>query len=133
MAYNMLRVRVCMEQWSVLVVEDDPDTAEFLELLLSQAGYHVTLARSGRDGLARARKHAPTAVLLDYRLPDMFGVDVCHQLRAEQGPDMPIIIMSADGPIIEPAARAAGATAFLHKPLAPDVLLELLAAHLSQM
>jgi DNA-binding response OmpR family regulator len=119
------------DHYSILVVEDDHDTAEFYELLLTMDGYRVTLAHGGRDGLARFRESRPAAVLLDHRLPDLLGVEVCRQMRAELGPHLPILMLTADGPMVDAQARGAGVTALLHKPFEPEQLLELLAAHLT--
>ncbi len=69
-------------------------------------------------------------VLLDYRLPDTIGLDLCRELRAALGPDVPILLVTAyHEPMLITRAYAAGATAFLGKPIEPDALLTLLAAY----
>src|SRR3954452_14069261 len=119
------------DQRPILLVEEDQDTVAYIEVLLTLSGYRVTLAYRGRDGLARLRESRPAAVLLDYRLPDLFGVDLCYQMRAEFGPHLPILMLTADEPTVEAQARAAGVTTLLQKPFDPKDLLGLLAAHLS--
>ncbi len=113
---------------TILVIDDDEATLEFLELFLSTSGYEVRTAASGNAGLARATAEPPTLVLLDRRLPDEDGVAVCQRLRDRFGRHVPIVMMTADHePAVEAAAHAAGASAFLRKPFDPRVLLDRLA------
>jgi DNA-binding response OmpR family regulator len=115
----------------ILIIEDDEDTLEFLDFFLGSAGYHIIPAPSGADGLARARAESIDAVLLDRRLPDKDGVEICRQLRQHLDTQVPIIMMTADrGKELEATAQAAGATDFLRKPFLPDQLLKCLTAHL---
>ena len=114
---------------TILVVEDDPDTRDFYESLLQAAGYEVLSASSGQQTRALVATRPFDGVLLDYRLPDMIGLDLCRELRTALGPDVPILLVTGGrDPMLEPQAYAAGATAFLGKPFNPDVLLALLAA-----
>ncbi len=122
---------------TILVVEDDPDTLEFYEALLQAAGYGVLSASTGQQTRALVATRSFDGVLLDYRLPATIasglpatiGPDLCRELRAALGPDVPILLVTAGrDPMLEPQAYAAGATAFLAKPFNPDMLLALLAA-----
>jgi two-component system, OmpR family, response regulator MtrA len=114
---------------TILIIEDDEATREFLELLLSSSGYQVRSAASGQEGLAQASAEPVSAVLLDRRLPDMDGVTVCRNLRERIGLNVPVIMLTADyDPTLEAAGRAAGATAVFRKPFRPDMLLNQLAA-----
>lgn len=114
---------------TILVIEDDHATLEFMKLFLDMAGYQVQTAVSGTQGLVSASSQSIQAILLDRRLPDMDGVRVCAQLRARLGPDLPIIMLTADSePALEANARAAGVTSLLRKPFLPDTLLQRLAA-----
>jgi DNA-binding response OmpR family regulator len=122
---------------TILVVEDDPDTRDFYEALLQAAGYEVRSASSGQQTRALVATQPFHGVLLDYRLPDTIdsrlpdpiGLDLCRELRAALGPDVPILLVTGGrDPMLEPQAYAAGATAFLAKPFNPDMLLALLAA-----
>ncbi len=65
----------------ILVVDDDPDTLQFLRLLLDRHGYQVTTAATGQEALARAQSEQPDAMLLDVMMPDMDGLEVCRRLR----------------------------------------------------
>ena len=117
---------------TILVIEDDQDTVDFLELFLDMSGYQVQTAGTGAHGLALATAHTIAAVLLDRRLPDMDGVTVCERLRAQLGMVVPIILLTADhDPALHTAARDAGVSAVLQKPFAPDALLQQLAAMLA--
>jgi CheY-like chemotaxis protein len=114
---------------TILVIEDDRATIEFLELLLDMAGYRVQMAQTGAKGVAVATASTPQAILLDRRLPDMDGVAVCERLRSQLGLAMPVIMLTADyDSTLEAAVKAAGATALMRKPFEPDTLLEQLAA-----
>ncbi len=109
---------------TILIIDDDTATLEFLELLLSMSGYHVRTAATGEAGLRHAAREPFAAVLLDRRLPDFDGVALCARLRDHLGPDVPIIMLTADHePTVEVAAHAAGVTSFLRKPFEPPVLL----------
>ncbi len=73
---------------------------------------------------------AVDGVLLDYRLPDVLGIDLCRELLVTLGPDMAILLATADCELtLETRVYASGATAFLLKPFEPDVLLTLLTAY----
>jgi PleD family two-component response regulator len=81
---------------TVLVVEDDPAIAEVLEEALREFGYEVTTAGSGAGALAEMQRHRPDLVLLDLSLPDVDGLDLVRQLRAEQRWNaVPVIALTA--------------------------------------
>ncbi len=112
---------------TVLVIEDDEDTRLFVEDLLTMSGYAVVGAACGQEGLAAANVPVDV-ILLDRRLPDADGLELCRRLREQRGNEIPVIFLTADrSPQLETEARAAGATDFLHKPFPPDALLERLA------
>mgnify|MGYP003337541666 FL=1 len=67
---------------SLLFIEDDDAIRLALSLALEDEGYEVVQAPDGRSGLARFAEREPDLVLLDLRLPDLSGFDVCLQLRA---------------------------------------------------
>jgi len=78
----------------ILIVEDERAVARGLEYGLESEGYRVFWAETGRQALNLARSHDPHLVLLDIRLPDISGFDVCRQLRSE-GRRMPILMLTA--------------------------------------
>lgn len=78
----------------ILVVEDERAVARALEYGLASEGFAVLRAETGREALDLARRQDPHLILLDIRLPDISGFDVCRQLRAE-GRRMPILMLTA--------------------------------------
>jgi two-component system response regulator MtrA len=77
----------------VLLVEDDPSIREVASLGLSQAGFRVTTAADGREGLVQFRNQSFELVVLDVMLPELDGYEVCRQIRAESR--TPIVMLSA--------------------------------------
>jgi DNA-binding response OmpR family regulator len=104
----------------ILVVEDDRDTREFYEELLAMEEYGVLSASTGHDALAHLATEVVQGIVLDRRLPDFDGVQLCRLLRQRVDPDVPIIFVTADrDPALEAMAREAGITDFLLKPFDP--------------
>jgi two-component system response regulator MtrA len=77
----------------VLVVEDDPSIREVAALGLSRAGFQVTTAGDGREGLLRARNDPFDVVVLDVMLPTLDGFEVCRELRKESR--IPVLMLTA--------------------------------------
>ena len=67
----------------VLVIEDEEDLAAIVDYNLRQAGYEVSLAGRGKDGLRLAAESPPDLVILDLMLPDLPGADVCRSLKGD--------------------------------------------------
>lgn len=78
----------------ILIVEDERAVARGLEYGLTSEGFTVLWADTGQQGLELARSQNPHLILLDIRLPDVSGFDVCRQLRAE-GKRLPILMLTA--------------------------------------
>lgn len=79
----------------ILIVEDQPETAEMLVSYFKTQGYRVTAVGWGKDALAFAEKTIPDLVMLDIRLPDVDGYDVCRQLRSHRRTaQVPIIFLT---------------------------------------
>ncbi len=109
----------------ILVVEDDLDTREFYEDLLIAEGYDVLAASTGQEALAHVAAQPVQGIVLDRRLPDVDGVDLCRLLRQRLGARVPIIFVTADrDPDLEATARAAGITEFVLKPFDAAALLD---------
>jgi CheY-like chemotaxis protein len=110
----------------ILVVDDEADFSELLQFRLRHLNYDVLAAASGTEALNKARTELPDAILLDLLLPDFDGLTLCEILRrlpSTRG--TPIILITAVSiEATEHAARIAGATAFLGKPLNFDRLQE---------
>jgi DNA-binding response OmpR family regulator len=106
---------------SLLFIEDDDGIRLALSLALEDEGYSVREAANGTDGLAAFDQHAPDLVLLDLRLPDMSGFDVCRQIRAKS--IVPIIIITAQTDTHDMVAGLeAGADDYVTKPVVPKEL-----------
>jgi DNA-binding response OmpR family regulator len=108
---------------NLLVVEDDSRVADFLERGLRAAGYGVSIARSGPQGLAMARAGGPALVLLDLMLPGLSGIDLCQTLRAE-GHHTPVLMLTAMSALDDKVTGLRlGADDYLTKPFAFEELL----------
>ncbi len=79
---------------NILLIEDDPAVAHSLIDGLTQANFKVTWKENGRDGIAHARERHPHLIILDVRLPDDTGFDVCRKLR-QLKLNQPILILTA--------------------------------------
>ena len=106
---------------TLLFIEDDDGIRLALRLALEDEGYTVHEAANGADGLARFAEHEVDLVLLDLRLPDMSGFDVCRALRADS--IVPIIIITAQTDTHDMVAGLeAGADDYVTKPVVPKEL-----------
>ncbi|MBO6164219.1 MAG: response regulator [Lachnospiraceae bacterium] len=107
----------------VLVADDDPISCESACCILNDLGMNSEWALSGKAAVERVvTRHEQRrdfyAVILDWRMPDLSGVETTRQIRKAVGEDMPIIVISAyDWSDIETEARDAGVSAFISKPL----------------
>jgi DNA-binding response OmpR family regulator len=111
----------------ILLVEDDPRLAEMLLEYLGQAGFGVTVAALGAAALERLNEAQYDAVILDLMLPDMDGLEVCRQLRAQS--DTPVLMLTARGDSIDRiVGLELGADDYLPKPFEPRELLARLRA-----
>jgi len=105
-----------MSKERILIVEDEPAVARGLEYGLIAEGFDVLWADTGQKALDYARSQHPHLILLDIRLPDISGFDVCRQLRAE-GERMPILMLTArDEPIDKVLGLELGADDYVVKP-----------------
>ena len=108
---------------NLLVVEDDPRVADFLQRGLRAEGYRVSLATNGQAALAAIRAETFSAVLLDVMLPGMNGIEVCQQLRVDRN-SVPILMLTAMGTVQDRVTGLrCGADDYLTKPFAFDELL----------
>ena len=106
----------------VLVVEDEPNIADFIRRGLIYKGYEVEVVHSGEAALAAARDRLPELVILDLMLPDMAGVEVCRRLRTAD--DLPIIMLTARDAVADKVeGLEAGADDYITKPFEFDELL----------
>jgi DNA-binding response OmpR family regulator len=112
----------------VLLIDDDVALLDVLSLAFEDAGYTVTLARDGAEGLASLRARAPDAVISDVNMPRLDGFALCRTLRAE-GDGVPLILLtSRDSEIDETLGLDLGADDYIAKPFRTRVLLARVAA-----
>ncbi len=103
---------------SVLVVEDEKDLAAMIASYLDTAGYAVSLAHSGPDGLSRARELDPDVVVLDLGLPGLDGVEVCRRLRTFS--DCYVLMVTARADELDRLiGLSVGADDYITKPFSP--------------
>lgn len=109
----------------VVVVEDDPASADVLQRRLEANGMSVSVGRNGGEGIALVRQLHPDLVLLDVMLPDMNGYDVCLRIKSDHAiADIPVIFLSARGDVYDKVrGLSSGAIDYLTKPFHPAELL----------
>ena len=126
-----------LEGLKALVVDDDFNTCDSVTKMLVKVGMRSEWTLSGKEAVLRARQSMELgdvfhAYIIDWRLPDMNGIEVTRQIRS-LGDDTPIIILTAyDWSDIEVEARAAGVTAFCAKPLFMSDIRDTLMAAIGQ-
>lgn len=126
-----------LEGLKALVVDDDFNTCDSVTKMLVKVGMHAEWTLSGKEAVLRARQSIEMsdvyhAYIIDWRLPDMNGIEVTRQIRSLHD-DTPIIILTAyDWSDIEVEAKAAGVTAFCSKPMFLSDLRETLMSALGQ-
>ena len=118
----------------ILIVEDEEKIARLLAEQLVIAGYEAHPEFSGQAGLDDAAERQPDLVVLDLRLPDVSGFDVCRQLRAMYPSWLvPILIVTAlDQPAVQVRGYTYGADAYLTKPFEFAELLNIIAGRFGQ-
>jgi DNA-binding response OmpR family regulator len=105
----------------LVLIEDDHEVREALRLSLEDEGYEVLEAADGRSGLEAVQTTAPDLVLLDLRLPDLSGFEVCRRLRSRSL--VPIIVVTAQDDTHDlVASLEAGADDFVTKPVVTKAL-----------
>ena len=126
-----------LEGLKALVVDDDFNTCDSVTKMLVKVGMRAEWTLSGKEAVLRARQSIEmsdvyNAYIIDWRLPDMNGIEVTRQIRSLND-DTPIIILTAyDWSDIEVEAKAAGVTAFCSKPMFLSDLRETLMSALGQ-
>ncbi len=108
----------------VLIVEDDPVTAEVFARALLRAGHDVRIATDGNQALHALRDDQPTLVVLDMGLPTVPGIEVLRRLRAGEHGTIPVIVVSGSSPkLLRSAEELIAPGIWLEKPLRPAELV----------
>ena len=106
----------------ILVVEDETAIASVLDALLTEAGYEVTLATDGVQGLQAFHRQPFSLILLDLMMPQVDGYTVCRQIRQES--QVPIVVLTAlDGEDAQVKAFQLKADDYITKPFSLQVVL----------
>ena len=121
----------------ILLVDDDPDILDAIAMILESQGYSVVTARDGIEALANIKAEQPDLMVLDLLMPKMDGFAVCRELqdpRWSKYKDMPILMLTS---VREEASRRRyeletglelNVDDYDEKPVAPDILVERVAA-----
>jgi DNA-binding response OmpR family regulator len=118
------------QHFCILVIEDDPAVAQGLQSGLEREGYAVAWTNTGSAGVAYAREQNPHLILLDVRLPDLSGFDVCRQIR-QMGLRQPILMLTARRDEIDKVlGLEIGADDYVTKPFSLRELLSRIRAQL---
>src|SRR5574341_897427 len=115
-----------ISRWTVLVVDDEPDSLDVVMLVLNFHGAKVHTASDGREGLALARELKSTFILSDLSMPRMDGWAMLHQLQSDSHTaNIPVIALTAHGMRGDrERAIGAGFHYYLLKPLSPLTFLD---------
>ena len=113
-----------MPKDSILIIDDDPDTIEFLRIVFTVRGRELTGAHTGTEGLRLARERRFDLILVDVMMPDINGYEVCRRLRADPlTATIPIVILTARSSLVDQTlGLEAGADRFLIKPVGISIL-----------
>jgi len=108
-----------IDQIKILVIEDEPDTAEMIAEMMRISGYEVVKYDSSITALDHLKQERPTAVIMDVMMPDLSGLEILRRIRSEaEYQTLPIIIVSALSLTTDiQEGFAAGATLYLTKPV----------------
>lgn len=117
----------------ILIVDDTLPNLRYLQALLTVRGYDVRGVPSGQMALMVARSAPPDLILLDIKMPDLDGYDVCRQLKADpQTGDIPIIFISAMDAVLDKVkAFDAGGVDYITKPFQVDEIIARIQNHLT--
>ena len=112
---------------SILTVDDSASIRQAIKIALSNEGFKVTEAHDGADGLSKAGAGVFDMIITDLNMPVMDGLTMIRKLRAKPAyAGVPIIFLTTESdPGVKAEAKAAGATGWLTKPFAPDLLVTL--------
>jgi DNA-binding response OmpR family regulator len=113
----------------ILVVEDDPQVARLIALVLQRNGYESKTVADGQSALSEAKDKHPEMIFADLTIKGMGGEDLCRTLKREAGTkEIPYIVVSGDRDIAE-KARSCGADDHMGKPFEFDELIRLVKKH----
>lgn len=108
-----------MRNKKILIVDDEQDILEFLSYNFKREGYEVITSLNGKEGLLKAERIIPDAIIADIRMPEMDGIEMCRRIRkAIMLKDIPVLFLTADDDeYIALSAHHSGGTQYLNKPI----------------
>ncbi len=111
---------------TLLIIEDNEQNLYLMRFLLEKSGYTVIGAENGREGVEKALRHTPRAILLDIQLPEMDGYAVAAELKKHKELEgVPIIVVTSYAMVGDrERILAAGATGYVEKPINPETFVE---------
>jgi signal transduction histidine kinase len=117
---------------TLLIVDDKPQNLRLISDYLAEQGFELMLSRSGMQALEKVRMEPPDLILLDLRMPEMDGFEVCRRLKADLDTrDIPVIFMTAvDDTAHKVEGFALGAVDYITKPIQREELLARIQHHL---
>jgi two-component system, sensor histidine kinase and response regulator len=117
---------------TLLIVDDKPQNLRLISDFLAEQGFELMLARSGAQALEKVRLEPPDIVLLDLRMPEMDGFEVCRRLKADaETSEIPVIFMTAvDDTAHKVEGFSLGAVDYITKPIQREELLARIRHHL---
>ena len=111
-----------MSDATILVVDDDPQIRDVLGVALERAGYRTVMARDGAEGLQKAQASRPDLAVLDIGLPEMDGLALCREIRADS--ELPILFLTARSDEIDRIlGLEMGGDDYVTKPFSPRELV----------
>jgi DNA-binding response OmpR family regulator len=110
----------------ILIVDDDPDLANIMRMMLSHAGFEAHSVLSGQEALDWLETHTPDLILLDLMMPDINGFAILRKVRASENiKNLPVVILTAKADQkTRMESQSAGADAFLTKPINSKTLID---------
>lgn len=121
------------EKENILIVDDTPENLRLLTSLLTEQGYYIRPATSGKLALSGARAIVPDLILLDINMPEMDGYEVCRRLKADESTrNVPVIFISALNETEDKVKGfATGGVDYITKPFQIEEVLARIKAHLT--
>lgn len=113
------------DNYTILIVDDEPDILEFISYNLKKEGFKVQVANNGIQGLKAVEKSPPDLILLDIMMPEMDGVEFCRVLKSQKKYDNIIVafLTARNEDFTQIAALDIGGDDFITKPIRPRVLI----------
>ena len=126
-----------MKKKKILVVDDEPEMVDMLRMSLETASYEVVAAYNGQEGVDKAKKERPDAIILDLMMPEKDGFVACKEIKNDpECTHIPILVLTGISDQFSQTryARSMGlelvAEDYIDKPVDPNILLERLAKFL---